>query len=271
VAITNASDDQSIVGADWEHYCSAADVLVMLMRVVDDDARSSLQEVFTTDERSAVLDQCLLIAKHDFDLAARRDFLYHENIAIRADGPGGTQLDLGAAGFWPLVDVTALTIQSSLQTATTYTWDANGLVLPDPSGSGLTFTRGRLNVSATATWGWSTPPLRARLGQAYLAAAEALKFVARANSGDPAVLGGIEVVNYGALSVRQYQQGRFAPTIKDFIDKSTDYAYSYWRPTVISLAPDPTGSNEVDLTYVFGQAEYSEYVLGMQEGSSAGQ
>jgi len=263
VAITRAEDDQSLVGADTDYYCSAADVLALLMRVVDDDARSTLQEVFSTEERSAVLDQCLLISKADFDLLARRDFLHHVDVPIWADGGGSTQLDLGASGFWPLLDVADLTVGTVAKSSTAYVWESSGMVLPSPSGSGISFPYGRLNVAATISWGWATPPLRARLGQAFLAAAEALKFVARANSGDPAVLGGIEVVNYGGLSVRQYQQGRFAPTIKDFIEHAKDYAYEYWRPTVVSLRPDPAGSNEVDLATVFGQQPYSAYVMGM--------
>ena len=246
-------------------YCDEDDVLAMLLQVVPDDDRAALEATFTDEERKKVLSLYLRTSKLDFNLRAKRDLDLHQNVQIAVNGGGGHTLDLGQMGFWPLIDVTAMTVDGRAVDLDKILLTKEGVVA---LGEGGGFSRNIQNVQATISWGYVVPPLLARLGQTYYAAADVLKHIARANSNDPGMIGGIEVLNYGPLSVRQYQQGRFAPDIKDFLEKGSHYADPFHKPCAFALRPDPTGSNQVDLRTVFGNMEYAAYRLSAVERGS---
>jgi hypothetical protein len=241
-------------------YCSADDVLAMLLQVVPDDDRAALEATFTDEERAKILSLYLTTSKLDFNLRAKRDVDFHQNVEIAINGSGERTLNLGQMGFWPLIDVTAMTVDRR-------DIDLDELVLTTDGVVSLgvgSYSR----IRATISWGYALPPLLARMGQSYYAAADVLKHIARANSNDPGMIGGIEVLNYGPLSVRQYQQGRFAPDIKDFLEKASHYADPYHRPCIFALRPDPAGSNQIDMRAVFGNMDYMAYRLSTTERGS---
>ena len=258
--VNQASDHTS--PRSLQPYCSPQDVLARLIQVVPDDARNALEATFTEAEKSKVLALYLGDSKLDYNLRAKRDLDLHQNVDIIADGSGGQVLNLGQAGFWPIVQINSFSVSGSTIDTGKLMWTQEGLVMREDGGG---FPMARMNIKANITWGWNSPPELARVGQACFATARVLRHIARANSGDPGMIGGIEVMNYGPLSVRQYQQGRFAPDIKSAIEDGQIFADPFHKPSVVSLRPNTQGSNEYDLSAIFGAMGYAAYRLSVVE------
>ncbi|KKM64126.1 hypothetical protein LCGC14_1504520 [marine sediment metagenome] len=85
--------------------------------------------------------------------------------SISLDGTGAHFIRLSPYGYYPLIDVTAITIDDDSQTLTDFKWDTDGNIEFDRTGtfSGATsrtlvssFMPGSQNIDLTIDWGYAT-------------------------------------------------------------------------------------------------------------------
>ncbi len=103
------------------------------------------------------------------DICGRRENAFEDNqdAAISLDGSGADFLLLEQEGYVPLNDVSAVSIDDSVQTVTDFKWTARGLLEFDRTGSitgttsttlFATFTPGSQNIDLTIDWGYASVP-----------------------------------------------------------------------------------------------------------------
>jgi len=211
MAVSRASE----VDAGVTSYCDRQDVRTVLLRIAADEDDTTLGAWASKAEVNKFIDLYLEPTRLDLEDMSARDWGYHTDVEVQVSGLGTEMLDLGHFGFWPLIDVTALSIGTTTEDVDDYVWDASGLVLPDEYYGGYPiFPRGNYNINATIDYGYSTVPADVKLAHAEMVACIILPILQASNATDPGGAGGVQRIQYQDMQVTNFQQGRYAPTIK---------------------------------------------------------
>ena len=216
-------------------YADRSDVLMYLEGVCKDEEGDALEAWASSTNISSAIDRWLVTARKQIDRWAGIDFVLHEDVDIVVDGMGQQHLPLGQYGFRPLIDMTALTIEDGTAAdVTDYVLDEwVGMVRPDYDFLGYTlFPRGNLNIALTISWGYDGPPDDIVDANAMLTAARMLPLVGASDLAQPGALGGIQVLEFGEVTVRQYEQGRYSPLIKQYNEEALRIAKDYKIPRI---------------------------------------
>lgn len=235
-------------------YCTEDDVRLLLAGVEPDDAGTELGAWLSTDDANKVIRfYAARNTKHRVDQLARRDFEYHIEVDVVVDGPGSDTLRLDMLGFYPLLDVTAITMSGSAENLDDYVWYRDGrLTVGDVYSTTYTrphptnvFPTGKQNIALTITWGYVDPPDDIRLAQAYYTAAQVLHHIGRSGTQSPGMLGGIQQIQYEDFRVTNYQRSRFGSSIEMFEKEAKRIVSAYTTPRAVSLRPgDGISTNE---------------------------
>jgi hypothetical protein len=206
-------------------YAGLADVQALLTGY-------DLSAIGDADALATRIEQLLGPTRRAIDLAAGRDFLYHDGDVALVDGSGHDVLHLRRHGYVPIVAVHSVAVNGQA-------WDPEGYVVYEaegylravaPGGSffasppgtdAVVFPIGARNVAVTLDWGYPTPPADIVLAQAKLAAAEVL-----AQAGG-AISGGVESQTVGDFSVRYGRDSAYAGTIRRWATEAEDAASRY--------------------------------------------
>jgi len=211
-----------------ENYATASDVETLLTGILTDITDSDpLSQVLSSTERTTLIASYLDAAGDEVRRLAGRDFGYHEDKWVYVDSSGVNYIDLGNRGFWPLVEVSDA-YYVDIYSSTRITDLDELLVFP----SGLIAWKGTANfakavhgIKLKITWGWEDPPDEIVRAQAMLAAARLLEYITSTKNVDG--IGGVQVIQYGEMQIRQYQQGRFWQTIKSWREQAEKICKSY--------------------------------------------
>ena len=181
----------------------------------------------------------LVTTRKQIDGWAGIDFVLHKNVSVSVDGTGSQFLPLGQYGFRPVLDMTALTIGDSVEDVTDYEVDEwQGLLRPTDNYQGyVIFSRGNRNIDLTLTWGYHSAPEDIVDANAMLAAARLLPLVGASDLAQPGALGGIQTVEFGEMRIRQYEQGRYTPLIKQYTAEAQRIARDYKIPRISQGKP----------------------------------
>jgi len=236
MAVSLAREDKV---TDPAAYADRQDVLAMLHGVAIDVEGDTLEAWASSTNIASAIDRWLVTTRKQIDGWAGIDFVLHENVSVSVDGTGGQFLPLGQYGFRPLLDMTALTIGTSVEDVTDYEVDEwIGLLRPAKNLQGYAiFSRGNQNVDLTLTWGYHSAPEDIVAANAMLAAARLLPLVAASDIAQPGALGGIQTVEFGEMRIRHYEQGRYSPLIKQYTEEAQRIALGYKIPRVSQGKP----------------------------------
>ncbi|MHB8994549.1 MAG: hypothetical protein ACYC63_04790 [Armatimonadota bacterium] len=263
-AVVTRASEHIIGGEDTPlaSYCDVADVRLVLAGVEPDDAGKELSGWLSAAGADAVIEMYLAEKKEVVDDATGRDFDLHEAVEVAVDGMGESVLDLGGLGFWPLLDLMALAIGRSNQLLGNFVWYQNGTIKPASANlvtfqspmCPRTFPRGNQNLKLTISWGYATPPVRIKMAQAQLVAAEVLAHIARANTQSPGMLGGIQQVEYDTFRVTNFARSRYSASIERFELLARKALAKFKTATAISLVPGGYKKSQDTLDQAFGRS-----------------
>lgn len=211
MAISNASElDAGVVS-----YCDRQDVRTVLLRVASDVADTTLAAWASTAEVDKFIDLYLEPTRLDLEAMACRDWGHHTDVEICISGNGTETLDLSQYGFWPLLGLSSLTINDDEQDLDDFVWSADGIIAPVYYyGGRVIFYRGNYNIDAVIDYGYETVPADVKVAHAELVALAILPILQAASTADPAGVPGVQRIQYQDIQITNYQQGRYAPTIK---------------------------------------------------------
>jgi len=231
-------------------YCDVQDVKMVLLGVAQDADNDTLEGWVSQTEVDRFIRFYFETTRLDLEGMARRDFGYHEDVQVAVDGLGTEVLDLGFYGFWPLESIDAMSISGEDCDLSEYTFNSDGTLKPSDYWGGFpVFRRGHLNIELTLTYGYSTPPDDIKVAQAELVACKILPLITASNAGDLAGLGGYQRVQFGEVSVTHYQQGRYAPFLRELKEHVAQVASRYTRPTMAIGRPmTPASSTAITLS-----------------------
>lgn len=178
--------------------------------------------------------QLLGATRRAIDLAADRDFLYHDADVVTVDGSGHDALHLNRWGYVPIVAVHSVAVNGQEWPPEAYVvYGAEGYLravepgagfFANPTGSdAVVFPVGAKNVTVTLDWGYVTPPADIVLAQAKVAAAEIL-----AQAGG-AISGGVQSHSIGDFSVTYGRDSAYAGTIERWMADAQATASRYRR------------------------------------------
>ena len=244
-AVVTQAKDHVVADSSLLSYCELADVRNVLSGVEPDNAGTSLSGWLSQANADLAIGQYLLEKKQVVDDETGRDFDLHEDVDIRVDGPGESLLDIGQNGFFPLIDVSALSINTSAQNMDNFVWYTDGVIKSDSSTQisfynpavPRSFPKGNQNIALTVTWGYSRVPVRIRMAQAQFVAAEVLAHIARSNTESPGMLGGIQQVEYDQFRITNYARSRYSASIERLEGLAKKSLAQFRSSSAVSLVP----------------------------------
>jgi len=208
--ITKAWDDLRTGNYDEE-----GAVEELLTGVLTDAAGTTLAQVLSATEKATIVERYRAMAGDEIRRRAGRDFAFHQDVEVYVNGSGTPYLDLAQYGFWPLYEVSQMLVEDTGQAIDTLIVEPSGLI---HFANEWQFPKGNRNIRLTISWGFSDTvagvrpvPQDVKDAQSMLAAANILEYIQATKNVDG--LGGISIIQYGEMSIRQYQRGRFSPTI----------------------------------------------------------
>jgi hypothetical protein len=211
-----------------------------MLQVEPDSVQAELSGwLARSDADRIIVGQYMPLAQKRLEDLGARDWWSHEDVDVVMDGKNSSYLDLRGKGFWPLLDVTSLTIDTSVQVLTDYALYPEGHIrLKDSTYPA--FTKGTQNIALNLDWGYATVPDDVRVGHALLTAAYVLQHMERSQSTAPGMVGGVQQIIYDNFRVVNYQQGRYYNSIKNLLERSRQVALSYRTASATGLMPsDP--------------------------------
>ena len=211
------------VTGDRTAYCTEDEVLSLL-------AGYDTSRLGTAEEVRARIRQLLEPTRAAVDAEAGRDFLFHADDTIFADGDGTGMLSLAAFGARPLQAVHGLTVAGRLVSSDEYvSYVDEGLVRLRPSGElDGRFPVGVQNMSVSLDWGYLQAPGDIGLAQAKLLGAQLLAEAAGER-------GSVESMKLGDYSVSYDAGGEHAGVIARWLDDARRVARSYRQLRVVAI------------------------------------
>lgn len=225
--VTRANEHE-VSGLSEERYCVVGDVITELRKVEQDSVNNPIGNLLDTALRdtligSAITDARLWVEASD---QANRDFEHHESVDVYLDGSGTDAMDLSRYGFTPLLDISAVEIDGlAVDLDDDYVADARGRLRAntnnypsvygkEPRWGDPFWAKGTQNVTATLTWGYTSYPSDIISATALKAASLILAWIARNDTEQGDIPGGIRAIHYGNDLVVQTGEMRYAGPIK---------------------------------------------------------
>jgi len=252
MAITKASDH--IPTTPLTSYCSPDDVKIYLAGVAADDADNTFEAILSHSKVDQKLAKLVQVAKRLIDKRVGHDFDLHRDVEIAVDGEGSEALLLGKYGFVPLIDITTLSIDGSSESLDDYVTYSNGMIarttfttdetLPYTGGI-RTFTRGRQNIVATISWGYTSVPVDIEMAAAYWTGALLLNPLdAAIDNRAPGISSMARSMTYGDLKI---DMGSTHPSYYALSERLKKLAKSILDNYVVPYvaAPDPKKATQI--------------------------
>lgn len=252
MAITKASEHTPTT--PLTSYCSPDDVKIYLAGVAADDADNTFEAILSHSKVDQKLAKLVQVAKRLIDKRVGHDFDLHEDVEIAVDGQGAEALLLGKYGFRPLLEVADLSVDGSTEALDDYVIYQDGTlarttfssveVLPFLSSVG-TFTRGRQNVVATISWGYTEVPVDVEMAAAYWTGALLLNPLdAAIDNRAPGISSMARSMTYGDLKIDMGSTHPSYYALSERLKKlAKDILNNYMVPLV--TGPDPKKATQI--------------------------
>jgi hypothetical protein len=236
-----------VEGLPDTRYCNFQDILDELSKTETDDEGNALGALLSDEQLQRKLDSYVVSARLwiEADAQAGHDFDLHENVQVYLDGTGKDVMGLAQYGFYPLVDLTAMTVDGfAVRKDQDFTVTSRGIIRRNVSTSVIPvkpvylcyplFSWGTQNVVITLTWGYQTCPKDILDAQTMKVVAEILRFVARSDSESGEMPGGVSQIRFGSrdLWVNNGATGRYAQAISDLEREARQICWRHRIPKV---------------------------------------
>lgn len=254
--ITRASED----AGDKTEYCTVQDVRTHLAGVGMDDAGEPFGAFWSSDVFNERVRKLLPVGKKEVDRMAGRDFCYHEDVDIAMDGAGTQYLPFDRFGFVPLIEVSELSIEGTVQDLTDYvtyqdgrfgpvTWFADNTELT--STSWMNFPLGRQNIVMTVTWGYTDVPVDMEVAAAYMVGYHlAITMDSAQDLQKPGLIGGATTVKYGDMTIGIGGKGLYERLAARLKSAASQLCGGYYTPIVTAPQPKKATLSPFEARYI---------------------
>jgi len=247
MAVYRASDDPPGIAS----YCTVSDVLLQATGIDKDDASNVLSRLGSTAVRDNYIEGLLALSFSQINQWARKDFGTHSDVTVTLDGNNLDSLSLAEWGFYPLIDVTSLTIDDDVIDADDYKVYAgeearieysdqsvyNPPIIKRKASSKL-FTDGIQNISIVLSWGYAILPQDIVVAQACETLAMILeRYSAMDDPLDPGIPAGLQAISESSFRAVFDKRGQFARQADTFRSQARNTCYRYQRAIGHVVAP----------------------------------
>ena len=230
-------------------YCSADDVRIYLAGLGADDDNNFLGSYFDAGMADAKIAKLLQQAKKMVDKTVGHDFELHEDVEIVTDGTGTPEIQLNKYGFFPLIDLTAMTVDNYVEDVTNFEVYVDGRIACPTIRTVLgevqwrswgKFPRGRLNITATISWGYTSVPIEIEMATAYFVGYHLLNQLRPVKDlTSPGIAPDITSITYGDVKMNVSSEGRFSSLALWMMKEAKKLCQSYVNTIVTAPNPMP--------------------------------